>query len=245
MKNKIIQFIPTILALAVIGFSYFSQWCTATGQICFRTLLDQMFPYITSPLYFFFLFSLPISIILILIPRSVFNSWFKFAVWAIPLLLIFIATQPVYATHILSTDRDDAATFASQIFSITSLIVMFFSFLLSRLHTRIGNDSEKIDYETKRFKALFAASVGFIAIISFLLGILLNAPFELIGIFLFVGVASILANLYALFYTIILCYGKRQRHTPFDRQLIVTLFFIGSSIIGYVTVGSLLFFLPA
>jgi len=131
MKNKIIQFIPAILALAFIGFSYFSQWCTVAGQICFRTLLDQMFPYITSPLYFFFLFFLPIAIILIFIPRSIFNLWFKFAVVALPLLLILVATQPVYATHILSTNRDDAARFAGEVFSGVSLILIIYRALRS------------------------------------------------------------------------------------------------------------------
>lgn len=135
MKAKIIQFIPVLLAIIAIGFSYFSQWCTTAGQVCFRTILDRMIPEITYPLYFFALFSLPIAIILVFIPRNIFNSWLKFAVWAIPLAIIFIAITPVSNPgaymDFFPFYRDDAARLSSEIFSGISLILIIYKWFTS------------------------------------------------------------------------------------------------------------------
>ena len=130
MKNKITQFIPVIFALLVVGFSYFSQWCSGTGQICFRTLIDQMIPEITYPLYFFAIFFLPIAIILVFVRREIFNSWFKFAAWALPLIFIYIAMTPVWDSTFLPFTRDDAARLSSQIFSVVSLIIIIYKFVV-------------------------------------------------------------------------------------------------------------------
>lgn len=162
MKTKITQFIPVLLALLVIGFSYFSQWCTSTGQICFRTVLDRMIPEITYPLYFFAFFLLPIAIILVFIPRTIFNSWLKFAVWAIPLAIIFIALTPVSFTG-LGLDffpfyRDDAARLAGQVFSAISLILIIWKFIRSKfVSSASGNencDSSNMCVDTFSFKSL-------------------------------------------------------------------------------------------
>lgn len=128
MKTKIIQFIPTLIALAVIGFRYFSSWCIFANGVCYGTFVSHISLTVTKPLYFFALYSLPITIILAFVPRGVFNSWLKFAVWAIPLLLILVATQPVYATHILSTDRNDAARLAGEVFVAASLILFVWKY---------------------------------------------------------------------------------------------------------------------
>lgn len=136
MKTKIIQFIPAILALLAIGFSYFSQWCTSDGQMCYRTFLDQMFPYITNPLYFFALYLLPLAIILVFIPRNIFISWLKLAAWAIPLSIIFIATTHVNFTGIgmdfFPFYRDDAARLAGEVFSAISLILIIWKYFSLR-----------------------------------------------------------------------------------------------------------------
>ncbi len=136
MKTKIIQFVPALLALLSIGFSYFSQWCTTAGQICFRTLLDRMIPEITYPLYFFSLYLLPIAVILVFISRSIFNSWLKLAAWAIPLSIIFIATTPVNFTGIgmdfFPFYRDDAARLAGEVFSAISLVLIVWKWFSAR-----------------------------------------------------------------------------------------------------------------
>src|SRR3989344_7083417 len=124
MKNKIIQFIPAIIALLAVGFANFSQWCTVYGRICYRTVLDRMIPEVTYPLYFFALYFLPIAIILVFVPRNIFNSWLKFAAWAIPLAIIFIAITPVIDNSLLPFNRDDAARLAGQVFAVISLLII-------------------------------------------------------------------------------------------------------------------------
>lgn len=127
MKNKLIQFVPALLALVAIGFSYFSIWCIFTTRVCYATVIDHISFTITQPLYFFSLFFLPIALILAFIPRHIFNSWLKFAVWALPLLLILVATQPV-VSGFLSTNRDDAARLAGQVFAGISLILIVWKY---------------------------------------------------------------------------------------------------------------------
>lgn len=131
MKTKITQFVPALLILMIISFRYFSNWCIDSVSFCYGTLIHQMALSITKPLYLFSLLFLPISIILMFIPRSVFISWFKFAVWAIPLLLIFISTQPVVSSF-LSTNRDDAARLAGGVFAAASLILIIWKYFAAR-----------------------------------------------------------------------------------------------------------------
>jgi len=136
MKTKITQFVPAILVLGAIGFSYFSQWCTAVGQACFRTVLDRIIPEVTYPLYFFSLYFLPLAIVLIFIPRHLFNSWLKFAAWTVPLAFIFIATTPVNWTGIginfFPFYRDDAARLAGGVFAVASLALIIWKALAAR-----------------------------------------------------------------------------------------------------------------
>ncbi len=126
MKNKIIQLIPTTLIIMIVVFSYFSQWCSGTGQICYGSLIDRMIPEITYPAYFFALYILPIAITLIFVSRTVFNSWFKLAVLVLPLLFIFVATTPVNWTgiglNLFPFYRDDAARVAGGFFTVVSLL---------------------------------------------------------------------------------------------------------------------------
>jgi hypothetical protein len=134
MKNKLTQSIPALLALLAIGFSYFSQWCTAEGHVCNRTVLDQMIPYVTYPLNFFALYVLPITLILIFVSRSTFNSWLKLAVWALPVSLIYIATTHVTSSAFMDLFpfyRDDAARLAGTAFSLASLLLVIWKYVSS------------------------------------------------------------------------------------------------------------------
>lgn len=108
--------------LLAIGFSFFSLWCTDIGQLCYRTWLDRVFIDITSPLYFLSLFLLPIALIIAFVPRRIFNAWFKFALWAIPLSVLYIWNTPVTDTSFLPFTRDDAARKAGLVFALASLI---------------------------------------------------------------------------------------------------------------------------
>lgn len=132
MKTRITQCIPTILVFGIVGYNYFSLWCIFTTKICYGTTISHISLTIAQPLYFFSLFSLPIAIILIFVSRNIFNSWLKLAAWMVPLLLVFIATQPVNATHILSTNRDDAARLAGGVFAAASLILIIWKSFAAR-----------------------------------------------------------------------------------------------------------------
>jgi hypothetical protein len=131
MKNKLIQSVPTAVMLAAIAFQYASNWCIDNAS-CYGTWVSHITFSFTQPLYFFALYSLPLAIILIFIPHPLFKRWFKVAVWLVPLLLIFIATQPVAPQSFMSTNRDDAARFAAEILTAASLIVIIWKYLALR-----------------------------------------------------------------------------------------------------------------
>ena len=143
MKIKIIQFIPTLLVLVAISFRYFSLWCTDTGRLCYRTWLDSMFLDVTNPVYLYFLFFLPIAIILAFIPWRTFNSWLKLAVLAIPLSILYVATTPVNFTGIginfFPFYRDDAARLAGEVFAGASLILVIWKYVATSRRTKNKN----------------------------------------------------------------------------------------------------------
>ncbi len=132
MKEKIIQSIPTLLVLAILTFGQGSYWCMYSNGSCYGGWVSHIYPYFTNPLYDFALYSLPLAIILIFISRTLFKSWFKLAVWLVPLLLLFIATQPVAPQSFLSTNRDDSARLAAQIFTVLSLSLVAWKYYASR-----------------------------------------------------------------------------------------------------------------
>ncbi|MDD2657768.1 MAG: hypothetical protein PHD04_03885 [Candidatus Pacebacteria bacterium] len=131
MKTRIIQCIPVLLAVLLIGFRYFSQWCILTNSSCYGTWVHWIYLEVTSPIFFFAIFFLPIAIILVFVRWEVFKSWLKLALWAVPLLLLLISTQPVYAGF-LSTDRDDAARLAGGVFAGVSLCLIIWRLIVAR-----------------------------------------------------------------------------------------------------------------
>lgn len=132
IKSKLTQMIPVAVVLLAIGFTYLSQWCVSANLSCYDTLIRGIFDGGTSPLYLFTLYFLPITIILVFVPRHTFNSWAKFAAVALPLTFIFIASQPVYPQGMFSTDRDDAARLASEILSVASLALVIWNYFRAR-----------------------------------------------------------------------------------------------------------------
>lgn len=111
------------MTLFGIALSPISYWCIYSNGYCYGTWIHHIHQSFTNPLYSFALYSLPLAVILVFISRQTFISWIKLAVWAIPLAVLFIASQPVVASF-LSTDRDDASRLAAIIFTILSLILI-------------------------------------------------------------------------------------------------------------------------
>ncbi len=140
MKNKIIQLVPTILALLIIGFRYFSQQRILTIPSCHSIWLHGMYFGITNPFFSFSIFSLPIAIALIFVSRTVFNSWLKLALWVLPLLFIFVATTPVNWTgiglNLFPFYRDDAARVAGGFFTAVSLLFIAWRYFSLRRASR-------------------------------------------------------------------------------------------------------------
>ncbi len=133
INEKLVQSIPTALLLLAVAFRYFSVSCIDSGS-CFDTWIRYLSLDFTKPLYFFALYSLPLAIILIFVSHKLFKSWWKLAVWLVPLLLLFVATQPVAPQSFLSTDRDDAARLAAEILTIVSLFRFLLPWWKSRKH---------------------------------------------------------------------------------------------------------------
>ncbi len=135
MKTKIIQFIPAVFVLAAIVFHYLILWCIFTTRVCYGTTVSHISLTITKPLYFFSLFSLPLILVLVLIPKSVFNAWLKFAVWAIPLSILYIWATPVNSNSFMDLFpfyRDDAARLAGILFTAASLLLILWKWFSAR-----------------------------------------------------------------------------------------------------------------
>ncbi|MFZ1075558.1 MAG: hypothetical protein WAN50_04265 [Minisyncoccia bacterium] len=129
MKIVFFRFLPLILAILVIASRFFSLWCTDTGRICYQTFLNAYFLVdVINPLYVFSIFFLYIAIGLLIVSDSVFSSWLKFAKWALPISLLFIAITPVGSSggfiDIFPFYRADAARLAGEIFAVASLILI-------------------------------------------------------------------------------------------------------------------------
>lgn len=135
MKTKIFLVIGALLAGAIgyilrypIDFHICSNVYQFNGYL---SCSDETIMSIGSPLLIFSFYFLPIVLITVFTPRNIFISWLKLAVLVIPLLLIFISTQPVVGSF-LSTNRDDTARLAGEIFTVLSLTLIVWKYYTSR-----------------------------------------------------------------------------------------------------------------
>jgi len=135
MKTKIIQFIPALIALVIICFRLFSQWCIVTSSLCYGTWIHQIYLEVTNPFFYFTVLLLPVTIVLVFIPQSIFNSLLKLAVWMVPLSIIFIVltpdSNPGAYMDFFPFYRDDAARLAGGVFAVASLILIIWRALRS------------------------------------------------------------------------------------------------------------------
>jgi hypothetical protein len=227
MKSKIIQIIPVLLALVIIGFAHFSQWCAGTTHSCHWPVIDQMIPYITYPLYFFALYSLPITIVLVCIRRDLFNSWFKFSLLALPLSILYIANTDVTSGGayfvLFPFYRDDAARLAAEVFTAVSLALIIFKTVLPKIREsyRKKYGPEEAETEIKDFIILLASSVGLISLISLIASVSIfldmsptNRFLATISFWTFV-----LSTPYVLFHVLRSLYVKIKTHTPLRRRI--------------------------
>lgn len=229
MKTKGIQFIPTAFALVIIGFRYATNWCINFIPSCYGSWVHQIALNSTKPAFLFSIFLLPLCLILIFVPRYMFNAWLKFVVWALPLSIYYIATTSINFTGIgldlFPFYRDDAARLAAEIFSVASLIVLTFRFMVLRLVKEKGREGE---YQVRELKALVSASIALIASIVFSLTSNSSNWFE---VPLLSGIVFVLATLFSLYQIVILIYKKKQDHLALGLKLNVAMLLVAVSVI--------------
>lgn len=239
MKTKIIQSVPALITLLFIGFSYFSQWCSGAGQACFRTIVDRMIPVVTFPLYFFSIFFLPIALILIFVPRHLFISWLKFAVWAIPLSFIYIATTPVsspaqgFGMFPGGPNRTEISINNGLIFLVLSLIVVILAFIRGRLVIAGKRSREEIDNIVKELWMLAGAIAGLIFAILFLYASIapLSVTIDAASSYFF---GTLVFGISVLGYAGLLAYRKIRIHSRPEWRLMLTFVLSGMTIIIFV-----------
>ncbi len=136
MKSRISQSVPFAITLIGYVIAPTSYWCIYSNEYCYSTWLREVYPYFINPLYNFSFYLLPVTILLIFVPRNIFNSWLKFAAWALPLSVYYIWTTPVtysgLGLDLFSFYRDDAARLAGTLFAIGSLLVTVPRYLITR-----------------------------------------------------------------------------------------------------------------
>ena len=130
------QFVPATIALIGCALAPVVYWCVFTTHVCYGTFISNIEPGVINPFYSFSLYTLPITIILIFVPREIFKSWLKFAAWALPFAFIYIATTPVsgggIGLNFSNFYRDDAARLMGGVFSIISAVLVVLKFIAAR-----------------------------------------------------------------------------------------------------------------
>lgn len=118
MKFRVKQTIP-LLFFPPIALAWFYLADAFFWDVTFSIL---------QPLYIYSIVTLPLAAILIFVKKKVFNSWFKFALWWIPLSVFVIAMMPVTSGSwfpLYSIVREDAAWFMGVLFSAVSISRIF------------------------------------------------------------------------------------------------------------------------
>ena len=133
-NHKKLMIVESFLFIALIFIGSFGFWnkvvmndCMATYKSVWRCIDVSLFG--GHPEYSLVIFALFLSILpLIFLKESVYKAWAKFAVVAIPLLLLFILSSPetsggLFGSTSLFT-RETAAMNGSLIFLILSYIII-------------------------------------------------------------------------------------------------------------------------
>ncbi|MCX6786235.1 MAG: hypothetical protein NTU85_00170 [Candidatus Kaiserbacteria bacterium] len=139
MKNKIKSIVVILIAVMagyLISHPIVFHICANTYKFNDYTgCLDSSIKSIGFPLLIFSLWVLLATFVAIFFSEKIFRSWLKFVAWAIPLAIIFIAITPVSSTAVMDFFpfyRDDAARLAGEVFSVISLIIIIWKWIVSR-----------------------------------------------------------------------------------------------------------------
>lgn len=140
MKTKI-QSIIVATIVVVIGYilshPIFFHTCGNTYQFNDYTgCLDSSIKEIGFPLFDFSVWVLLSVALMAFLSEKIFKSWLRFAMWAIPFLVLFIATTTVSGSRMginfFPFYRDDAARLAGGVFAAASLVLIIWKWFAAR-----------------------------------------------------------------------------------------------------------------
>lgn len=256
MKSKVVQTLPLMLSMLGTGAVYASYWCIYTSGACYTNWVNHIYESFTQPLHFFALYSIPLALVLIFVKREQFNSWLKFAVWALPLAAYYIATTHVNSNSFMDFFpyyRDDAARDSAIIYSFVSLCVIMLKYLAGRLYVRYSQSLTPAEAQNAVRDSLLVYT-SYAGIISFILCVtaffaqsipqIALLSFDVLPKFFLLSVFFGLFGLYNSWSDIVFRFKSKTNGRPklrFGlRLLAVNLLLVASVIVlmGYLTVRS-------
>ena len=127
--RKILGILLGLSILGVVSSLAFSPGIYSFCRI-FQSCTDSDFIILifAHPLVLGLIALLPILVILIILPRAIFNTWKRFAIFLIPISIVLIIITPVYCHAPLGMcfDKKLITRFLSITFAIISLIIIIY-----------------------------------------------------------------------------------------------------------------------
>lgn len=132
---KITQFIPVILVVIFVAFTYFGYVC-ADSKNCFAASFfwDNTFSFL-EPIQIYLWVVLVPSIVAIFVNETTFQSWLRLARWFVPPSLVIIFITPVTSNSwmpIFFVSREEVSWYLGILFSTISLILIIWKWWKSR-----------------------------------------------------------------------------------------------------------------
>ena len=126
---------PLSVALGVILISYFAGKCGVTETCAYYTSFGPYAMSVLEPSLLFTFCLLPIAIILIFVPRMIFQSWLRLAAWLVPVSLVAIFITPVTSNSwmpLYFVSREEMAWYLGLFFAAASLVLIIWRFFTAR-----------------------------------------------------------------------------------------------------------------
>lgn len=136
-RKKIVLFIAFAIIIFLVG-GYLFQYPERVG-ICAPNNLEciDFFVFdLQQPIRSALPLVIVTLIVLLFTSERIYHTWKKFALFAIPLEVLWIASTPTYCGGIVCFDKNAVAWFASSLFLVISLIII----LVSSLHKKVSQN---------------------------------------------------------------------------------------------------------
>jgi hypothetical protein len=127
MKNAK-QYVPLLVALILVLLRHLAFWCSNSKEICpGGSFLDQIFLSVINPIYFYSLAFLATGLVLIFVTRTIFTSWFHFAIGWLLISVILVTITPIASNGwipLYFVGRSEVAYQMGILFTIISLALI-------------------------------------------------------------------------------------------------------------------------